>query len=244
MQTSSPKQTPKDMENLMKWYNALTEITIKDSIRIIKGGKVKLTAKIKPPEATNVELLWTSSNEEIVTVDQYGNVEAKEIGKATITVKTADGEHTAECKVEVVEMVYEVKQEGEEIYIRDINPNTSKKEFKEKFPIQYDIEIYDETGRKIGEEEIIGTGYEMKIYEEDKVRAEGIMLGVKGDITGEGLSENVDLSHIIYHIIGRKELKGIYKEAGDINGDEEIDGRDIVNLIYHIINKSGFEWEN
>ena len=32
MLTSSPKQTPKDMQKLMEWYNSLTEITIKDII--------------------------------------------------------------------------------------------------------------------------------------------------------------------------------------------------------------------
>jgi len=32
MKTSTPKQTPKDMEKLMEWYNSLTEVTIKDII--------------------------------------------------------------------------------------------------------------------------------------------------------------------------------------------------------------------
>ena len=32
MQTSSPKQTPKDMQKLMEWYNSLKEVTIKDII--------------------------------------------------------------------------------------------------------------------------------------------------------------------------------------------------------------------
>ena len=32
MQTSSPKQTPKDMEKLMEWYSSLKEITIKEII--------------------------------------------------------------------------------------------------------------------------------------------------------------------------------------------------------------------
>lgn len=32
MKTSGPKQTPKDMQKLMKWYNSLTEITIEDII--------------------------------------------------------------------------------------------------------------------------------------------------------------------------------------------------------------------
>lgn len=32
MKTSSPKQTPKDMQKLMEWYNSIAEVTIKDII--------------------------------------------------------------------------------------------------------------------------------------------------------------------------------------------------------------------
>ena len=32
MLTSSPKQTPKDMQKLMEWYNSLSEVTIKEII--------------------------------------------------------------------------------------------------------------------------------------------------------------------------------------------------------------------
>lgn len=34
MQTSSPKQTPKDMAKLMEWYNSLKKVTIKDIIEL------------------------------------------------------------------------------------------------------------------------------------------------------------------------------------------------------------------
>ena len=73
---------------------------------------------------------------------------------------------------------------------------------------------------------------------------EGIELIVKGDVLGKGASNVLDLTKIIYHIIGKEELEGIYEKAGDINGDKEIDGRDMTNLIFHIINKKGYEWEN
>lgn len=33
MKTSSPKQTPKDMEKLIEWYNSLTNVTIKEIIK-------------------------------------------------------------------------------------------------------------------------------------------------------------------------------------------------------------------
>jgi len=249
------KYTPRDTENyniienipiiiqVVKKEVPITDITIISELKMAVGGKEKLEANIIPEGATNREINWVSSNEEIVTVDQEGNVEAKKIGEAIITASTTDGRHTAECKITVIEMEYEVEQEGEEISIRQINPGTSKKVFEEKLPTRYEIVIKDHNGIAIGEDGIIGTGYTMELYYKGQKKAEAIKLVVKGDVTGDGKAENVDMIGIIYDIIGKQELKGVYAKAGDINGDNEIDGRDLTAIIYHIINKKGFEWD-
>ena len=65
-------------------------VTIKNS---------KLTATINPSNATNKSVVWTSSNSKIATVDQKGNVKGIKAGKATITVKTRDGNKVAKCKI-------------------------------------------------------------------------------------------------------------------------------------------------
>ena len=58
-----------------------------------------LTATVSPADATNKEVIWSSSHEEVATVDENGNVTAVSPGTATITVTTADGGFTAEATV-------------------------------------------------------------------------------------------------------------------------------------------------
>ncbi len=72
----------------------------KTTAEITEGETITLTATIKPESATNKNVIWSSSNEEIATVKD-GVVTAIKEGEATITAKTEDGEKTATCSVKV-----------------------------------------------------------------------------------------------------------------------------------------------
>lgn len=73
-----------------------------ESINLVKvGDTYTLEATIRPSDATNKKMIFSSSDEKIATVDDKGVVKAVAEGEATITVKTEDGEHTATCKVTV-----------------------------------------------------------------------------------------------------------------------------------------------
>lgn len=67
------------------------------------GEMVTLTATVLPEDATNKKITWTSSNEEVATVDASGVVTAVAAGSSNITVTTVDGEYTAVCTVVVKE---------------------------------------------------------------------------------------------------------------------------------------------
>lgn len=60
-----------------------------------------LIATITPSNATNKNLIWSSSNKNIVTVEA-GLVTALREGTGVITVTTEDGSHTATCTIEVI----------------------------------------------------------------------------------------------------------------------------------------------
>ena len=55
------------------------------------------------------DLVWESSDIDIVTVDKDGNLKAIKDGTVTITVKTKDGKYEATCKVTVTKEEVEVK---------------------------------------------------------------------------------------------------------------------------------------
>lgn len=71
-----------------------------NTLTLEKGEKETLTATVAPTNATNKGVTWSSSNNEIATVDN-GVVTAVSAGEAIITVTTEDGAKTATCKVTV-----------------------------------------------------------------------------------------------------------------------------------------------
>lgn len=70
--------------------------------------KITLTGKIKPSDASNKALKWTSSNKKVVKVTSKGVLKPVSTGTATVTVTTVDGGLKATCKVTVVKRVKSV----------------------------------------------------------------------------------------------------------------------------------------
>lgn len=58
-----------------------------------------LQATVLPADASNQAVEWSSSNDDIATIDNGGKITAVAIGNAIITVTTTDGSHTATCQV-------------------------------------------------------------------------------------------------------------------------------------------------
>lgn len=81
---------------------AVTGISLDQTAATIKTGEtLTLIASIQPENATNKEIVWSSSDESIATVDANGTVTGRKEGAATITAKTASGGKTATCKITV-----------------------------------------------------------------------------------------------------------------------------------------------
>lgn len=76
-------------------------IELSDSEKKLNVGKsFTITATVKPDNAWNRTVTWSSSDPSIATVDENGTVTAIAEGEAIITAESADGV-TAECKVTV-----------------------------------------------------------------------------------------------------------------------------------------------
>ena len=79
-------------------------------LTLVVGESKTLTATVKPSDATDKSVSWSSDKPDVATVDDSGKVEAKSAGEATVTVTTKDGGKTATCKVTVT--AAEVKVTG------------------------------------------------------------------------------------------------------------------------------------
>ena len=83
---------------------AVTKLTLSESSAEVSIGKtLTLSCTIEPSNATNKELIWSSSNETIATVDAQGVVTGVKAGTVTITVASKSNPSVkAICTVTVV----------------------------------------------------------------------------------------------------------------------------------------------
>ena len=81
----------------------VTGITLTaDSATLTGSGEtVQLTAIVAPDNAVNKNVIWTSSDPNVATVDANGKVTAVGNGTCTITATTEDGGFTAICTIKV-----------------------------------------------------------------------------------------------------------------------------------------------
>ena len=77
------------------------------TLELIAGKEATLTATVKPDDATNKTVTWSSNNETVATVDNNGKVTAKAAGEATITAKVGDKQVTCNVKVTAAEVAVE-----------------------------------------------------------------------------------------------------------------------------------------
>ena len=71
------------------------------NISLAVGDTRRLNATVYPTNASNKSVTWESNRPDIASVSSDGSVTGKAAGEAQITVKTADGNKTATCKVTV-----------------------------------------------------------------------------------------------------------------------------------------------
>jgi Bacterial surface proteins containing Ig-like domains len=92
----------------------------KPELTLAIGATETLVATITPDNANNKEIIWSSSDENIATVDALGLVTAVAQGNAAITATTVDGGFTANCSLTVIQPVTGVTLNKQELTL-DVN---------------------------------------------------------------------------------------------------------------------------
>ena len=96
---------------------AVSEIKLNtNKIELEERVSFSLNAIVLPNEATDKTVKWTSSNESVATVTDYGLVRAVKEGSATIKVESADGKRSATCEV-----IVHKEEIGDPIILDDIS---------------------------------------------------------------------------------------------------------------------------
>lgn len=101
---------------------AVTSVSLgKNTLSIKKGESAILTATVKPSNATNQSVKWSTSNSN-VTVSN-GKVTGKAVGTSVVTVTTDDGEYTAQCTVNVAENTVDPSESHTELESLSVDGN-------------------------------------------------------------------------------------------------------------------------
>lgn len=82
------------------------DISLVEAALMLGIGETKqLEAIILPSDASNKNVIWSSSDKDIVAINEQGIISALKIGSAKITATSEDGGKKATCDVEVVQYV-------------------------------------------------------------------------------------------------------------------------------------------
>lgn len=132
-----------------------------DNTTINKGDTKKLNVKITPEEAKGLEVAYTSSNPNVVTVDNNGNIKGISSGEAVITVKAKNSNAQAQINIKVYSKVTGIV----------VNENDVSIQIGDSFKLKAEVEPGDADNKEIS---YISENTDIAIVEED-----GTIIGKK-----------------------------------------------------------------
>ena len=202
----------------------VTGVSLNKNAVILKTGKTEtLFATVKPQNADNKKIIWTSSNNSVATVSQNGVVTALKSGTATIKAITEDGGYTASCTV-VVEENVKLKLKADSGYkldsklgiVYNIRPNTKVSDLLKSFEAGK-IEVKNSKGKLLSGSEIVPTGSKISLIGNDGV-SDTLLLSVLGDVNGDGQAAAADARLVLRFVAKLDSPTEYQKLSADVNG--------------------------
>lgn len=119
-----------------------------DNTILQKGERKQIQVTISPREASSHKVIYSSSNPEIASIDDQGNIQAIRSGNATITVKAEENTVQNQIEIQVYSKVTGITLDQKEIYIQiddtfKINGNIEPDDANDK------VILYDSSNSEI-----------------------------------------------------------------------------------------------
>lgn len=232
----------------LECYSKVTNIVVdsEEEIYMQVGDNFKINAYVEPEDANEKGIVFEinniEDNENIITIDEQGNIEAKKEGKVKVTVKAKENEEikkeinvTVVRKMEDWEIHFDnsLRVEGLEISGIDYeenndnnstNVNNDKNNLKNKvsdlqelITTDLELEFQDNKANILKENDLLGTGSRVLVRER-----------TKKENNEENEEENEEKKGNILRIYTIL----IY---GDSNGDGKINSIDLLKIQRHIL---------
>ena len=226
----------------------ITEIEAEDVVVLEVDEEYELEPVIKPVDATNKEVKYTSGNSLIATVDQYGVITAHSIGETTIEIASKRNENIKKIvRVTVLNLRlesddYDVRH-GEETgginIVIGADEKTTLSEFQSKMKNNdsllkfYDIsanQITDLDNTYVATGQIITLEFDNRIYDQ-------AWIVLRGDNTEDGDIDVADMNKLKLNLSGKLSLDGYIHNASDMAEDGDIDVADMNKLKLYLSGK-------
>ena len=230
-------------------YAKVTNIILdKESVVLLKGNKISVSANILPEDATNKEIIWASEDETVASVVD-GVITANSEGSTNIIAKAKNEEIKAICKVEVKELPEEVilefdqsfRVEADEISNLNIEKLTVA-EIKEKINTNLTMEFCNSQNEILTQEDNIGTGSKLRLKNELGEVVYEYTFIIYGDVNGDGEINSLDVLIIQKYILETKEITGIFLKAGNTSKNGELPSSlDVLKIQKHILEIKSIE---
>lgn len=88
---------------------------------------------------------------------------------------------------------------------------------KEKIESSYRIQIYNFTGQKLADDDLVGSGSKVRLVDENDIIKMEYDVIVYGDVNGDGRINSIDLLVLQRHILEIEKLQGVFLKVGNIN---------------------------
>lgn len=208
-------------------YSKVTGIELdQEEIYMQVGDTFEINAYIKPEDANEKGILYSSTDSLIANIQENGIITASKEGKTTIIVTSKENSNIkSECEVNVVrpmddsEIHFDSSLTVNSLEVSGINyKENTVAELKEKITTDYEIEIVNNKNEVLKETDIVGTGCKIVVKENGEVLRKYQVI-LYGDSNGDGKINSIDLLVIQRHILEIERLKGVYKKASNVRKD-------------------------
>lgn len=206
-------------------YSKVTGISIDQSeIYMQIEDTFQINAYVEPDDANNKNIIYSSNDTDIATIDQNGFITAKKEGKVQITIMSEENKNIQEqLKLTVIrimedsEIHFDSSLEVNSSEISGINYDSNTVgDIKQKITTDLEIEIVNNKNEVLSDTDIVGTGSKVIVKENGNVLREYKII-VYGDANGDGKINSIDLLVLQRHILEIEPISDIYRKACNIN---------------------------
>ena len=215
----------------------------KTDITMISGVSYNLVATVLPEAYANYAIVWTSSDTNVVKVDDTGRVYAVSAGNAIITA-TLSGELPVSSSCEVT--VYPNKsvsiQPIKDATIKVVNgklvgvlPDANSVEEVFAQIDSTELKAYSVEGKQLQNSDLLETGATICLVDRTDKIFDAVIVVITGDINADGHVNNKDASKLMRYQANKEQLNEVALLAADTNADGHVSLKDVAVLQQYLI---------